>query len=460
MKNIRYIIVSLLVVLVSSGAMAQTSTASYFLDGTFYNYKLNPAMKAERNFFSLLSGNLSFRTKGNVGMSDFLYPYEGNKLTTFMSGTVDKKEFLNKLPSDIRMGFGLDETLLAVGFRMLGGYSTIDISLRSSMTMQLPKGLFEFAKNGLTKERYNLSGIGMNTMNYAAISIGHSRDIIKNLRVGANLKYLVGLAYADVSVDRMDIELNDNHWMVNSSARAEGALFSEAYATLDEDKYIDGVELADKVAPSASGFAIDLGAVYDMSDYVPGLTLSASIVDLGFIKWKYMMKAHSAGNMVEFNGFNELDYDNFDTVVEDEIDRLGDEAAELVDFVYEGNSSAKTNLNATMYMGAEYSMPFYKQLTVGALYSKRFSSAGINEWYEARGFINVSPVKWFEASVNVGTTTYGTGFGWMLNFHPAGVNLFFGSDFMITDVNPQFVPINDLNAHFTFGLSVALGKRK
>ena len=142
--------------LVCSGAMAQPSTASYFLDGTFYNYKLNPAMKAERNFFSLLSGNLSFRTKGNVGMSDFLYPYEGNKLTTFMSGTVDKKEFLNKLPSDIRMGFGLDETLLAVGFRMLGGYSTIDISLRSSMTMQLPKGLFEFAKNGLSKERYNL----------------------------------------------------------------------------------------------------------------------------------------------------------------------------------------------------------------------------------------------------------------------------------------------------------------
>lgn len=460
MKNIKYIIVALLIAFVSSNVTAQSSTASYFLDGTFYNYKLNPAMKPERGFFSLLSGNFSFGTKGNVGISDFLYPYDGNKLTTFMSGTVDKNEFLSKLPSDVRMGFGLDQTILATGFRMFGGYFTLDVSLRSSMTMSLPKGLFEFAKNGLTKEQYNLSGIGLSTMNYASLSLGYSRDIIKNLRLGVNLKVLAGLAYANVSVDRLNIELNDNHWMVNSIATAEGALFSEAYATLDNDNYIDGVELADKVSPSATGFAVDLGAIYDMSDFVPGLTLSASVVDLGFINWKYMMKAHSAGNQVEFNGFNELDYDNLDTAIEDEIDRLGDEAATLVDFVYEGNSSAKTNLNAKMYLGAEYSMPFYKPLTVGMLYSKQFSSLDINEWYEARGYLNISPLKWFEASVNFGTTSYGTSLGWMVNFHPVGINLFFGSDFMITDVTPQFVPVDNLNAHFTFGLSLALGSRK
>ena len=460
MKNIKYILVALSVVLSSFATMAQTSTSSYFLDGTFYNYKLNPAMKAERGFFSLLGGNLSFRTKGNVGLSNFLYPYEGNKLTTFMSGTVDKKEFLSNLPSDIRMGFGLDETLLATGFRMFGGYFTFDVSLRSSMTMSLPKGLFEFAKNGLSKERYNLSGIGMHTMNYASVSLGYSRDVIENLRVGANLKYLVGLAYANISVDRLDIELNDQRWLVNSSATAEGALFSEAYATLDKDKYIDGVELADKVSPSASGFAIDLGAVYDMSEILPGLTLSASLVDLGYINWKYMMKAHSAGNKVEFNGFNELDYDNFDTAVEDEIDKLGDDAAALVDFIYDGNGSAKTNLNGKLYMGAEYSMPFYKPLTVGLLYSQQFSSLDINKWQEARGYVNVSPLKWFEASINFGATSYGACFGWMLNFHPAGVNLFFGSDCMISEVTPQFVPVNKLNAHFTFGISLALGARK
>ena len=459
MKSTKYIIVALLMIF-CSGSMAQTPVSSYFLDGTFYNYKLNPAMKAERGFFSLMTGNLSFRTKGNVGMSDFLYPYSGNKLTTFMSGTVDKNEFLSKLPDNARMGFGFDETLLAGGFRMFGGYFSFDLSLRTSLTMSVPKGLFEFAKNGLSKESYSLAGIGFNTMNYAAFTVGYSRDVIENLRVGANFKYLQGLAYANISVDRLDIKMNGDSWTVNSSASAEGALFSEAYATLDKDKYIDGVELADKIAPSASGFAIDLGAIYDMKDYVPGLTLSASVVDLGFIKWKHMMRAHSAGNSVEFNGFNEVDYNDIDQTIEDEMDRLSDDAAKLVDFVYDGSSVVKTSLDATMYLGAEYSMPFYNPLTVGLLYSKRFSSSDINEWYEARGYLNVSPVKWFEASVNVGTTAYGSSFGWMLNFHPAGISLFFGSDFMITDVTPQFVPINNLNAHFTFGLNLALGKRK
>ena len=459
MKSTKYIIVALLMIF-CSGSMAQTPVSSYFLDGTFYNYKLNPAMKAERGFFSLMTGNVSFRTKGNVGMSDFLYPYGNNKLTTFMSGTVDKNEFLSKLPDNARMGFGFDETLFAGGFRMFGGYLSFDLSLRTSMTMSVPKGLFEFAKNGLSKESYSLAGIGFNTMNYAAFTVGYSRDVIENLRVGANFKYLQGLAYANISVDRLDIKMNGDSWTVNSSASAEGALFSEAYATLDKDKYIDGVELADKIAPSASGFAIDLGAIYDMKDYVPGLTLSASVVDLGFIKWKHMMRAHSAGNSVKFNGFNELDYNEADQTIEDEMNRLSDDAAKLVDFVYDGSSAVKTSLDATMYLGAEYSMPFYNPLTVGLLYSKRFSSADINEWYEARGYLNISPVKWFEASVNVGTTAYGSCFGWMLNFHPVGVNLFFGSDFMITKVSPQFIPINNLNAHFTFGLSFAVGKRK
>ena len=91
MKNLRYIAVALFLCVFSSQNMAQTALSSYFLDGTLYNSRLNPAMKAERNYLSLTLGNISFRTKGNVGISNFLYPVEGDKLATFMSGSVDKK---------------------------------------------------------------------------------------------------------------------------------------------------------------------------------------------------------------------------------------------------------------------------------------------------------------------------------------------------------------------------------
>ena len=69
--------------------IAQTAKSVYFLDGTFHNSRLNPAMQAERSFISFGIGNISTGTNGNVGLSHFIYPKDDH-LTTFMSGTVDQ----------------------------------------------------------------------------------------------------------------------------------------------------------------------------------------------------------------------------------------------------------------------------------------------------------------------------------------------------------------------------------
>ena len=459
MKNIKYTFAALLIMAFSHAAMAQSSLSSYFLDGTFHNSKLNPAMKAERGYFSIATGNIALRTKGNVGISDFLFPRGNDELTTFMSGSVSQDEFLGGLPGTSRIGFNLDESIFSCGFRAFGGYATLDLSVHSSTMFMLPKSLFEFAKMGFQKNSYSISDININTMNYAAFTLGYSREVIKGLRVGANLKYLLGLAHADINIDKLNVELNENRWLVESHAAAQGALFCEAYATLDEDDVIDGIETG-KMSPASSGFAVDLGVVYDMNDIVPGLTLSASILDLGFINWKYMMKAQSVDTKVEFNGFGTVDYDDMENTVEDELDRLKDDAEELVDFKYEGAESVNTRMNTTIYLGAEYSMPFYKPLSVALLYGQCFSEFESCRWHDVRGYINIAPLKWFEATVNCGFNTYGTSLGWMLNFHPVGFNFFIGSDHMITKVNPQFVPIDDLNSHFTMGINFPIGKRK
>ena len=460
MKNLRYIAVALFLCVFSSQSMAQTALSSYFLDGTLYNSRLNPAMKAERNYLSLALGNTSVRTKGNVGISNFLYPVEDDKLATFMSGSVDKKDFLKKMPDQARIGFGLDETILATGFRMLGGFTSIGISLHSSVAMSLPKGFFEFAKSGISNKAYSFSGLNINTTNYLAATIGYSHEVYKGIRVGANLKYLMGLAHADIFVDKLDVELSENRWYAESHAQMQAALFCEARATMNEKDVINGFEIGN-IVPSASGFAVDLGVVYDMDSVVSGLKFSASVVDLGFIKWKHMMRGQTTpGAKVEFNGFKEVDYNDMESSVNAEFEKLGDDAAKLVEFSYEGTSTAKTRLNTTMYLGAEYNMPFYKPLSVGVLYGHCFSPFESNKWYEVRGFLNIAPLKWLEASVNYGYGTYGANLGWMLNIHPAGINFFIGSDFMITKVTPQFLPVDNLNAHVTFGLNIAFGKRR
>lgn len=449
----------LLLMMCALGISAQTAKSGYFLDGTFHNYQLNPAMKAERGFFSLLAGNMSMGTKGNVGLSNFLYPYGDDKLTTFMSGEVDPDEFLGRLPDAMRLGVNLDGTLFAAGFRMFGGYTTLGMTMHTSLSMSLPKGFFEFAKKGFSENSYSFGGIGLNTMNYAAASIGHSREIFDGLRVGVNVKYLVGLAYANATIDRLNVKMGDERWLVQSHAKVNAALISEARLTVDENGLVNGAEMG-PFAPSASGFGVDLGIVYDMKNIVPGLTLSASVVDMGRINWKYMMQASTNDTELEFDGFDEVDPNDIEGSIQEELNQLGEDASKMIELYSDGVSSMSTKLNTTMYFGAEYNMPFYKPLSVAVLYGRCISDNPLTRWSEFRGYVNISPLKWLEASANVGYTSYGTSLGWLFNFHPAGFTFFIGSDYMITKVTPQYIPVDNLNSHITLGINLALGGRK
>ena len=454
MKKIKYIALLLCTMFALDGT-AQTAKSAYFLDGTFYNYQLNPAMKAERGFFSLALGNLSIATNGNVGLSHFLYP-QGDNLTTFMSGTVGQEEFLGQLPQQIRLGMDIDETLMALGFRMLGGYTTLSLSVHANTSMTLPKGFFEFAKKGLQDQYFNFSGINMNTMSYAAATLGYSRELFEGFRLGVNLKYLMGIAYTDATFDKFNIELSEDRWYLEGHAQAQAALGSEVYFENNKNK-LEDLQMG-PFAPAASGFAVDLGVMYDMKKLVPGLTVSASLLDLGSINWQYMMSVENNDEAICWEGLTDATIKNMGVALEDELEKLGDKAEKMMEFKVNDIHSETTKLDATMYLGAEYNMPFYKPLSAAILYGKRFSTyAG---WDEVRGYVNIAPLKWFEASANVGYSTFGTSWGWMLNFHPAGINFFVGSDYMISKVTPQYIPVNNLNSHITLGISLALGKRK
>lgn len=461
MKKVKYTALLLLAMCAFDGT-AQTAKSAYFLEGAFHNTQLNPAMAPERGFFSMpILGNMMIGVNGNVGISNFLYPYGDGQLTTFMSGSVSADEFLGKLPSTLRLGMDLDMTLLAAGFRAFGGYNTFNVTLQSQMSMGLPSGFFRFAKEGFKHQQHSFSGINLHTMNYAAVTLGHSREIIDGLRVGVNLKYLIGLAYADITVDKLNLEANGEHWMVESHAQAHLATFMEMRVPTTPDGKIGDFEEMEIGAftPSATGFGVDLGATYDMKNFVPGLKLSASVVDLGFINWKYMNKASTKETKIEYKGFEEINPDDMDASIDEQLSQFTEDAEGMMDFYVDDKAQAmKTSLGATMYLGAEYEMPFYRKLSVGGLYGQRFSKE--TGWYDVRGYINISPLGWLEASANYGVTSFGTSFGWMFNFHPAGLSFFVGSDYMITKVTPQFLPVNELNGNITFGINMPVGRKK
>ena len=143
--------------------------------------------------------------------------------------------------------------------------------------------------------------------------------------------------------------------------------------------------------------------------------------------------------------------------IDDQMEQLGDDLEDFFRF-RENKSKTKSTkaLAATLNIGAEYVFPYYDKLTFAFLSSTRIN--GKYSSSEGRFYANVAPVNWFEASINYACSSYGSSFGWLLNFHPRGFNFFIGSDTQFFKVSPQFIPVGRANANISFGINFPFGE--
>lgn len=118
-----------------------------------------------------------------------------------------------------------------------------------------------------------------------------------------------------------------------------------------------------------------------------------------------------------------------------------------------------TALAATLNLGAEYTLPAYDRLKFGFLSSSRFQ--GRHSWTEARVSANVSPLTWFEASVNYALSNFGSTGGLMLNFHPRGFNFFVAADVPLCKyTKPSLsLPLNRFSANINLGINFTFGPK-
>ena len=460
-RNIINRILSVVVLLFVVAAVdAQTLRTGYFLKGNPYRYRINPALVNDQNYISLpLYGNIGLNTAGNVGLANFVYDSpNGVDLVTFMHPSVSADEFLGKLEGDNRIMADMDITIMSAGFFAFGGYNTIDLSLRSRNGMNIPYDMFKFMKV-MGSNDYSFGDLNMRTRNFFDLSFGHSRKITNDLTVGARLKVLVGMAYADVMMDNMDISMSGDRWLINARGTASVAMGGNF--TLNEDGAVDGYDNV-SVGATGKGFGIDLGAVYDLSNVVTkGLVVSASLNDIGYISWNNVAKAGIAPDApYEFDGFEELAM-NDDTPgrnLEDQFDNMKEDLEDFFSFEDKGEGSVKESLGATLNLGVEYTMPFYEKMSAGVLYTNRFDD--MYPYSQLSLMVNVAPFKNFNFAVSGTTSTYGAGFGAMANLHASGFNFFIGTDCFMSKVGKQCIPLENMNASVSFGVNIPFGAKR
>lgn len=463
MKSIlnKYSLAAIAVSTLSLSAQAQESRTSYFMETSSFRHQMNPAL-LDAPYKSFMVGNINVGATGNVGLGNFIYKVNGNPqydYTTFLNPSINAQEFLSDIDDKNRMDMYVNYNIFSCAFKAFGGTNLVELNMRSNTHLTMPYEFFEFAKTAGAKEHYQLNDIGMRTTNYAELAFGHARNINDKLRVGGKMKVLLGAAYADFSVDRMDITMNGDQWRINAQAELEASImdtqleFESAHKnSADGRRRVKGFDDTAFGLPGL-GVAVDLGATYKLTE---DLTLSAGVTDLGFMSWKKTHKASSKGDYT-FDGFQTFRVNSDDKSTDrlgPQLEDLGDDLEEMFSVYYDGEDNVTQMLAATINAGAEYTLPVYDKVRLGALYTGRIN--GLYSWHQGMLSANYRPWKWLEVNANTAVSSTGMTFGGALNMHFKLANIYIGADRFFGDMSKEFIPINNMNGQLNIGVTVPL----
>lgn len=444
----------------SAGLSAQTTlNSSYFMEKMTKRNQLNPALKTPNNYVSMPSlGNFYLGVNSNLGLGTFLYPRD-NKLVTFLHESVPADEFLNKLTPNntIELDLGID--LISFGFWAWGGQNTFNLALKSNTGAYLPREIFEFLKTGQEATgvtRYDMSNITATTSNYLELALGHARDITDKLGVGAKVKVLLGAAHAEARIDRMDITMSQDQWMIKQAGHLQATSLLEL-TTDPETGEVTGYDFGNHFGVAGFGLGFDLGATYEIID---NLTLSAALTDIGFMRWNNLTRAETDPDKgFIYTGFDNIgaeDDENGDNPFDQKADQLGDDLKALTKFYQSDTRSVANSLRTTLRVGAEYAV-LDNAISFGLLSTTRF--VGYRTYAEGMAAINFRPLSALHLTVNGSVSNMGSSVGAILNICAPGFNFFVGTDYFATKYSKQFIPINHARANLSFGFNITFGKK-
>jgi len=351
------------ILLLGSGAFAQHIQTQYFLNIPQSN-QMNPAFRPDANLyigFPFLSGTYVGMSNNLLNMTELLQPMPGaDSIMTILHPDFDRDRFFRSIGRKGFVSAEINVPLVSVGFTVADKWwLDMGISLKSTARVRLPADLFTLAIEGnedFVGSEAKLSGTGINAQAYLETYVGLSRNITDRLRVGGRLKIMQGALSASLNADKLDIHVNEDYSHVFNTDVAL-KLNGPFNVTLDEDGFIEDLIFREdpefnELGPSFKnfGFGLDLGAEYTLLD---NLQLSASIIDLGFIRWGKESFTFRATNDFTFDGIDITEGIIDDKDIGEIIEEFGDSLLTTFDFV-DSDEGYTTGLPAKVYLAAAY----------------------------------------------------------------------------------------------------------
>jgi len=353
-----------MILLTGSGVFAQHIQTQYFLNIP-QSTQMNPAFRPDADVYigiPGLSGAYFGMSNNLLNLTRLLQPVPGNdSLMTILHPDYDRDRFFRSIGQKGFVSTEVSLPIISVGVNLSDKWwLDIGIAFRGMARAKMPSDFFTLALEGnedFVGSTIDLSGTGMNAQAYMETHVGLSRNIGDRLRVGGRLKFMQGAMSASLSADELGIDVNEDYsHVINTNVALK--LNGPFDVTLDEDGFIEDILFRDDVSfkdvgPSFRNFGLglDLGAEYTLLD---NLKLSASLIDLGFMRWGREAYTFTASNNFTFDGIDITEMFTEDRDFDLILDEFADSLFKTFDFI-ETDEPYTTGLPAKLYLAASYS---------------------------------------------------------------------------------------------------------
>ncbi len=461
-KMKKYLVIVLALAFACTEASAQMKTA-YFMEGSYFRTDMNPALAPTRGYIALPAlGGIGLSVNNNfLSVDNFLYN-RGGQTVTALHRSVSANDFLKRLPNTGLVGGDLSVNVLGVGFHTKKMFWNFGINAKVRTETAMSKDLFSMLKS-IENRDFALDNTGASIDAYTEVYIGFALPIKEFATFGARVKGLVGVGNIRASFDNMGINMGENGVLANmrGTLRGSSMFFRNNYAPAADSRVGDFLESDFMSCLSnikSGGVAVDLGA--EVRLFNDRLRVSAAVTDLGFIKWSGATAV--AGEVKGNFKYDGVDLENT-TDVSEAMDY--DLSFRMTEPDRKGYVS---RLACDMNIGVEYNI-LKNHIAFGLLSHTRFAMT--TTYTELTASVNFRLGRSFTTSVShtfLNRNRPGV-FGFALNAHPTGFNLFLGMDYIPTkyakvdvDMLPFAVPVPTTlkSFNFYFGMGFNLGKAK
>jgi hypothetical protein len=329
--KIKYIL-TLILLVVGVRAAAQNSQVLYFMNLP-QNHLINPALRPSNSVYiglPVVSGiNLNINNN-YVNFSDVIIKGQPkDSLISFLHPDYNVDKFLSRIKD---RNFLEPETmiqLLGLGFSIgKDSYIFLDVNERIDGNIVLPGDLFRLALKGnqeFVGKTIDFSSLRGGLKYYREFGVGFSRNFTDRLRIGIKGKLLFGIAGISIDNRSLGITVNEDYSHSLDASLAVN-MSGPVNVYTDSKNNIDSVSFDDSRFKTRAGITdffsgkkniglgLDIGATFDLTDRI---VLSASVTDLGFIRWKKDVTNLKANNHFEFSGLNMLDVVNKTKTIEE-----------------------------------------------------------------------------------------------------------------------------------------------